>query len=333
MAIWVWMALMCVVATLFVAWPLYRKQQRLSATVAVSIAVIVAVSVGLYAYQGEPNLPSGRGAEGPPDIEAMVESLAARLQDSPDDVEGWKMLGRSYMALQEFDEAVTAYERAVELEQSQNGQTLVDLAAALLERDKTGIQGRTAALLESALAIEPNNPSALFYGGIAALNRGDKELAIQRWEILLSLNPPDNIRGVLEQRIAEWRGEAPALQPAPQPSPSALVTASIAVPEDVSASLPATTSVFIIARDPAQPSPPIAVTRRQLSELPAEISLGDAQAMIPGRNLSMFAEFEVVARISVSGQPVAQSGDWFASAVVRPADNDKVTLLLDQQVP
>ena len=329
MAIWVWIALMCIVATLFVAWPLYRKQQRLSLVVAGSTVVIVVVSIGLYAYQGEPDLPSGRGADGPPDIEAMVESLAARLEDSPDDIEGWKMLGRSYMTLQEFDKAVTAYERAVELEQSQNGQTLVDLVAALLERDKTGIQGRTAALLESALALEPNNPSALFYGGIAALNRGDKELAIQRWEILLSLNPPDNIKGLLEQRIAEWRGEAPA----PQPAPSAIVTASISVPTDVSGSLPGTTSVFIVARDPAQPSPPIAVTRRQLAELPAEVSLGDAQAMILGRNLSMFAEFEVVARISVSGQPVAQSGDWFASAIVRPAENGNVTLLLDQQVP
>jgi cytochrome c-type biogenesis protein CcmH len=112
-----------------------------------------------------------------------------------------------------------------------------------------------------------------------------------------------------------------------------IVTASVTVPEAVVASLPGNASVFIIARDPAQPSPPIAVTRRQLAELPATVSLGDADAMIPGRNLSMFNEFEIVARVSVSGQPVAQSGDWYASALVRPADDNTVTLLLDQQVP
>jgi len=332
MALWATIALMCIVATLFVAWPLYRKQQKLSTLVAGSVAVIVAVSFGLYAYQGEPDLPSGRGADGPPDIQAMVDSLATRLQESPDDLEGWKMLGRSYMTMQEFGKAATAYERAVELEQSQNAQTLVALGTAILERDQTGIQGRTSALFESALAIEPNNPSALFYGGIAALNRGDKDLAIERWEILLNLNPPENIRGLLEQRIAEWRGEAPAVQPATAPQ-TAIVTADISVPESVIDALPGSASVFIIARDPAQPSPPIAVTRRQLSEFPGQVALGDAEAMIPGRNLSMFAEFEVVVRISVSGQPVAQSGDWFASALVRPAENNTVSLLLDQRVP
>jgi cytochrome c-type biogenesis protein CcmH len=332
MALWLWIGIMCVAGTLFVAWPLYRQQRSLTPPVAASVVVIIAISLGLYAYQGRPNLPSASGDAGPPDIEAMVASLASRLQDSPDDVDGWKMLGRSYMTLQDFGRAVSAYERAVELEESQNAQTLTDLGAAILERDRTGIEGRTSALFESALALEPNNPSALFYGGIAALNRGDKALAIERWEFLLSLNPPDNIRGVLEQRIAEWRGESSDMPSSPV-NGAEIVTASVTVPEAVVASLPGNASVFIIARDPAQPSPPIAVTRRQLAELPATVSLGDADAMIPGRNLSMFNEFEIVARVSVSGQPVAQSGDWYASALVRPADDNTVTLLLDQQVP
>jgi cytochrome c-type biogenesis protein CcmH len=330
--IWIWIGLLCVAATLFVAWPLYRQQRRLSPLVAAVVVVIVGISLGLYAYQGRPNLPSGLGNATPPDIEAMVASLAQRLQEDPDDLGGWKMLGRSQMALQNFAAAVTAFERAVELEDSQNAQTLTDLGAAILERDRTGIEGRTAALFESALALEPNNPTALFYGGIAALNRGDKDLAAERWEILLSLNPPDNIRGVLEQRVAEWRGTAP-VQQAPRVEQAAVVTASISVPDAVADALPGNASVFIIARDPAQPSPPIAVTRRQLQDLPADVSLGDSEAMVPGRNLSAFAEFEIVVRVSVSGQPVAQSGDWYASTLVKPAENKTVTLLLDQQVP
>jgi cytochrome c-type biogenesis protein CcmH len=302
--------------------------------VATVVIVLVGISLGLYAYQGRPNLPSGFGDAAPQDLEAMVASLAARLQEEPDDLEGWKMLGRSQMALQNFAGAASAFERAVELEESQNAQTLTELGTAILERDRSGLEGRTAALFESALALEPNNPTALFYGGIAALNRGDQDLAAERWEILLSLNPPENIRGILEQRVAEWRGTAPAsAQSSPQLEQDTVVTASISVPDGVAESLPGTASVFIIARDPAQPSPPIAVTRRQLRELPAEVSLGDGEAMVPGRNLSAFAEFEIIARVSVSGQPVAQSGDWFASALVRPAEDKTVTLLLDQQVP
>ena len=334
MTLWVSLAAMCLVATLFLIWPLYRQQQRLSLLIAGCVATIVIISLGLYAYQGRPGLPSGAGTGEQPDIEAMVTSLAARLENEPDDLNGWKMLGRSYMTMQNFAGAVQAYERALEIEESQNPQTMVDLGAALLARDKTGIEGRTAALFESALALDPNNPNALFYGGIAALNRGDTELAADRWEILLGLNPPEEIRGVLEQRVAEWRGEPLPVQEAPQVAMAGpVISARISVPPAIQESLSAEASVFVIARDPAQPSPPIAVTRRQLSELPAVVALGDSESMIPGRNLSGFVEFEVVVRVSVSGQPIAQSGDWFASAIVKPAESNEVSLVVEQQVP
>jgi cytochrome c-type biogenesis protein CcmH len=255
------------------------------------------------------------------------------MQDEPDDIEGWKMLGRSYMSLQDFAAAVTAYERAVELENSEQAQTLVDLGAAILARDNARIEGRTSALFESALAIEPNNPSALFYGGIAALNRGNTDLAADRWEILLSLNPPENIRGVLQQRIAEWRGEPPPSTAPADEQAGPVVTAGIEVSAGIAEQLPEDASVFIIARDPAQPSPPIAVTRRRLSELPTVITLGDSDSMIPGRNLSAFPEFEIVARVSISGEPVAQSGDWFTAVIVKPAESNELSLSIDQQVP
>jgi cytochrome c-type biogenesis protein CcmH len=332
MTLWIAIALMCLVATLFVAWPLYRRQQRLSLLIGGSVIAVVALSVGLYAYQGNPGLPSGTGTQ--LDIEAMVASLAERLENDPDDPDGWKMLGRSYSTLGDFDAAVLAYERVVELEQSQNAQSLIDLGAAILARDNSRIEGRTSALFESALAIEPNNPSALFYAGIGALNRGNTELAADRWEILLGLNPPAEIRGVLEQRIAEWRGELPPSTQSPVIERSGpVVIAEVSVSAAAAESLPAEATVFVIARDPAQPSPPIAVTRRMLSELPGVVELGDGDSMIPGRTLSAFAEFEIVARVSVSGQPIAQSGDWYALALVKPAENDRISLSIDHQVP
>ena len=112
-----------------------------------------------------------------------------------------------------------------------------------------------------------------------------------------------------------------------------VVSAEIAVAAAALESLPAEASVFIIVRDPAQPSPPIAVVRRVLSELPAVVELSDGNSMVPGRNLSAFAEFEVIARISVSGQPTAQAGDWFTAVIVKPAETGKISLLIDQQVP
>ncbi|MGI9220047.1 MAG: tetratricopeptide repeat protein [Woeseiaceae bacterium] len=333
MTLWIFIAVLCLVATLFVAYPLYRHEKRLSSLIIGCVVLIVGVSLLVYDWKGSPNVPSAVGGGAAPDVAAMVESLATRLEEDADDIEGWKLLGRSYVTLQDFAGAVDAYEKAVALENSQQAQTLVDLGAAILARDNSRVEGRTAALFESALAIDPNNGEALFYGGIAAINRGDTELAIQRWEVVLSLSPPDNVRAFMEQRIAEWRGESPAAAPPTAEQAGPVVTLNIAVADAAANDLPAEASVFIVARDPAQPSPPIAVTRRQLSELPVQVTLGDRDAMIPGRNLSGFAEFEVIARISVSGEPIAQPGDWFAAAIVDPAKNDNIELVISELVP
>lgn len=334
MTLWILFAAMSLLAIVFVALPLYRRQQRLSPMIAAAVILVVALSSGLYAIQGSPNIQSGSDV-GAPDVEDMMVALEARLEQNPDDVNGWLMLGRSYMTLNDAAGAVTAYERAVALESSQNAQTLVSLGEAILARDNSRIEGRTSALFETALALEPNNPNALFYGGIGALNRGDKELAANRWEVLLGLNPPAEIQQILVQRIAEWRGEPmPGAQPAAAlEQPGTVVAAKISVSAAAAADLPADATVFIIARDPAQPSPPIAVTRRRLSELPDVVRLGDADSMVPGRSLSGFAEFELIARVSLSGQPMQQTGDWFGTQLVRPAESATISLSIRQQVP
>jgi cytochrome c-type biogenesis protein CcmH len=167
---------------------------------------------------------------------------------------------------------------------------------------------------------------------------------------LLSLNPPAEIEGILRQRIAEWRGEAP-LPPehppvpipeteapaqadaAPIERPGVVVSASLSLSPEAQAALPANAVVFIIARDAAQPSPPIAVVRRQVAELPTQVELGDRESMVPGRSLSGFAEFELVARVSLSGQPTQQPGDWFGSVIVVPEENNRVELTISEQVP
>ena len=92
-------------------------------------------------------------------------------------------------------------------------------------------------------------------------------------------------------------------------------------------------TIFIIARDPAQPSPPIAAVRRRANELPSAITLTDADAMIPGRLLSGFDRLEIVARASTSGQPMAQSGDWFGAAELDTGESRSLSIIIDQQVP
>ncbi len=348
MTFWTILVVLCLVAIVFAIWPLYRQSHRLTPMIASLIVLVVAISVFLYDRVGSPGMPSGPGgtaAQGGgelPGMDEAVTSLQKRLEANPDDVEGWKMLGRTQMAMQNFADATETYEHIMAMEEGKDAQTLVDLAVALLNRDGTQIEGRPASLLDSALVLDPNNPAALFYTGLAAANRGDTDAATERWEILLGLNPPENIRGILEQRLAEWRGEAvPAAHPAiEQPTggdqaiaDDAVVSVRVSLSPEAMAAMTSDANVFVIARDPAAPTPPIAVSRHRVSELPAVISLADSQSMVEDRNLSGFREIELLARISMSGGPAAASGDWYGSMIVRPSEGSSVSLAIDQQVP
>jgi cytochrome c-type biogenesis protein CcmH len=262
-------------------------------------------------------------------LDEMVAALDQRLQEDPDDLEGWKMLGRSYMQLENYSKAVAAFERAVEMETRPSAQTLAALGEALLIQQGSAGSGRTAQLFESALAAEPSNPKALFYGGIVAIERGDQALAATRWEALLALSPPPEIEGILRQRVAEWRGDKqPAAQAEPDPA-SVVVNVSLGAGAAV---VPAHAAVFIIARDPLQPSPPVAVARRTVSELPTAVSLSDADAMVPGRLLSGFEQLEIVARVSLSGAPTAQPGDWYGELTVSRPTSGPVDIVIEKQL-
>ena len=348
--LWLMLGVMSFAGVVFTVWPFLRENSRNFGVVAGAVLFVVASSAGLYAVLGSPGLENERlshgGGQGG-DMTEVVESLAKRLEQDPGDVGGWRMLGRSYMSLNNFPKAVAAFERVVELEDGRSAQSLVELGEAVVAADGgQTMPPRATSLFENALAVEPNNQAALFWGGLAAANRGDTALAADRWERLLGTNPPDEIRGAIEQRVAEWRGGTPPpaaasaedvspAQGVPEGAPlkdGAIVSASIALSEAARNVLPSDAIVFVIARDPAQPSPPIAVTRRRLAELPAVVQLGDQESMVPGRELSGFEEFELVARVSLSGQPVSQPGDWFGSVIVKPAENGSIALSIDTPV-
>jgi cytochrome c-type biogenesis protein CcmH len=272
MTLWILLAVMSLVAVGFAVWPLYRHKRSLSPLIGASVIFVVVLSSGLYYRQGSPDLSSGgaRASAAAPGMDDAINALAERLAANPDNPEGWQMLGRSYMSVGNYTGAVEAFEKAIELESAQNPQALVSLGEALLASTDSEIDGRVASLFENALALDPNNPQALFYGGIGAFNRGDSALAADRWERLLGLSPPAEIQGILQQRIAEWRGEAPPATEHPElpvsesaaataeavveVSPGALsegavVRARITLSAEAVAALPAEATVFVIARD------------------------------------------------------------------------------------
>jgi len=328
MTFWVALAVLSLAALGFITWPIYRKSGKLTGLLGGIIVVIVGLSTGMYYFIGSPGVSSGAGAAA--NVDDIVGSLEDRLAASPDDVDGWILLGRSYQTMQRYDDAIAAFETAVELEQGQNSETLTALAIVLMEQSGGEMSQRSSSLFENALSLQPTNANALFYGGAAAAQRGNTVLAADRWELLMQQNAPPDIQELLQRKINEWRGLPPP--DIAVASVSDGLSISLSLSAAAMSDLPADATVFVIARDPAQPSPPIAVKPLRLAQLPTAVSLSDSDAMMQGRMLSGFAEFEVVVRVSLSGQPMAQSGDWYGSKIVT-AGTQSIELVIDQETP
>lgn len=73
-----------------------------------------------YARSIETDEPASKAAAGKPlpDVDTMIERLTARLETTPEDIEGWQMLGWSYFRTARYEQAANAFARAVELDPS-----------------------------------------------------------------------------------------------------------------------------------------------------------------------------------------------------------------------
>ena len=138
-----------------------------------------------------PQVEAEAPAIGPAQIEAMVNRLAERLKNEPDDAEGWRMLAHSYETLRRFDAAVDAYRHLIALEPN-NANELTDAAVALGMTLNQDLSGEPERLIDRALAINPNHVQALALKGSAAYERGDYAQAIPPWKRILAMVPQDS---------------------------------------------------------------------------------------------------------------------------------------------
>ena len=264
-------AFMAAIAATAVAVPLLRdRNSRILG--AVAALLVIGAAGGLYPLWSNWNwrAPAAAVAAPRPDILAMVAKLEQHMRDFPDDMQGWLMLGRSYIALERPEDAVIAYDHAHRL--GQNADAALGLGEALSMRAGGDITPDAAQLFEEALKLSPNNAKALLYGGFAAAIRGDKALARDRWQALKDLHPPPQIVQMLDARIAELgpvsgAGNAQAAVAGTSASPAGTNTsAEGSAPAEVAVNIqlaPALKSrlkteapLFVFAREPGGRGPP-----------------------------------------------------------------------------
>lgn len=124
-------------------------------------------------------------------IRSMVDRLAARLEQEPADADGWARLGRSYLVLGERENAQKALSKVVELK-PQDITAKMALAEALLGPEDKPLDPRLVALMQDVQKIEPENPDALYFLGLAEKQAGKPQAAAELWRKLITKLPPDS---------------------------------------------------------------------------------------------------------------------------------------------
>jgi cytochrome c-type biogenesis protein CcmH len=260
----------------------------------------------------------------------IVARLAERLESTPDDVEGWLLLARSYMTLGRYPQARAAYYQAWIRTPTPDDDLKLSYAEAQILADRSALTGEAGRFVEEVLAARPGDQRALWYGGLVALESGRNDAVRNRWGALLASNPPPEIAEVLRAQLASLGAASGDDANAAVAGPTIRLDVSLGPGRSVDQLAPAA-QLFIFARAP-EGGPPLAVIRRPASEVPGQFMLSDANSMIQGRSLANFERLTVVARLSASGQPTEQPGDWFAQAEVDPKATEAVALVIDQVV-
>lgn len=266
-----------------------------------------------------------------PERSELIERLAAAGQKQPGNIEWNYLRGRLLNANGDFAQAAEVFADILvalpEEATADRAATMTLLAQARFFAADQKADNGMYQLLKDALALTPGNRQALGMAGMLAFELKDYQGAVNYWRQLwlgMGDSPEAQMlaQGILRavEHVHEQGGEVDL---------SWMKRSEIKVLVDLSAEAKAAVdpadTVFVLARAVSGPPMPLAVQKLTVAQLPQVITLSDAQAMAPGMNLSSHEQVALVARISKSGQPMPQSGDWQAEQ--SPVSNHEENLI------
>ncbi len=311
---------------------------------AIWTAVVLAValplgSMGMYMWVGQPEALNPLALKtpdqvDPKDLTKMAQTLAEKLQDKPDNLQGWVMLGRTYRTLENFDAALRAYDSALKL--SDDDDLKLERIEVIAMQRQGQFEGEPWNVIREVLQRDPQHFGALLTAGSASYAEGKFAEALKYWEQArkpLDANNPD-LAG-LESAIATVR-ERLGMPPA-KAAPAAASGLNVTGQVNLSASLKSKASpndvVFIYATPANGDRMPLAIFKTTVSQLPFNFTLDDSTAMAPDRKLSAAGEVMVKVRVTKSGNAMPQSGDLSGSLGPVKVGAKGLKLEIKDQIP
>jgi cytochrome c-type biogenesis protein CcmH len=280
------------------------------------------------------------------DFMTLIRKVEEKTQANPEDGAAWAMLAKSYAAMERWPEALQAFEKAAKL-LPQDASVLSGYAEALAITNNRVLTDRSMALIQQALAIDPDDIKGLELAGIQAYQEQNFVQASNYFKRLHQLLPPESsyAQDILAaqketERLAQTgmtgldnlAAQAPAEVKAAPAAQGAAITGSIDIAPALKSRLAETDVLFLFAR-PGQSGPPVAAIRARAGQLPLEFELDDSTAMTAGNTLSQHKQVMLVARVSKSGNPMAQPGDLEGTLANVTVGATGVKIMIDQARP
>ncbi len=329
---------------------LKQRSGILATFIGVSIPLL---ALGLYGMLGPAELPEILAGQAIvptetqsthngqlPDVAKMVEKLEQRLKEDPENAEGWQMLGRSYMYMQRFSDAVGAYEKSLALD-GNSAAILTEYAEAIAMARQGDMQGKPTEYVLQALKLEPAFPKALWLAGAAKMQMQDYQGAIDYWQRLMQMHEPNSEGAIeLQKRIdmaaqaLRESGKEPILEkPAAQLEVKTIVTVEVKLDPALASKASPEDTLFVYARAVNGPPMPLAIVRKQVKDLPLNVVLDDSMAMTPRARMSNFERIYIGARISKSGNATPGEGDLQGrSNIINTGSKTSAQILIEQEL-
>ncbi|MDH5484983.1 MAG: c-type cytochrome biogenesis protein CcmI [Gammaproteobacteria bacterium] len=279
------------------------------------------------AEEGAPNMS----------IEDAIRKLEQRLQKEPENPEGWYMLARTYAATQQYNKAVPAYAKTVELVPD-NADLLLSYADALAMSEGGRMSGKARPVIEQAMQINPDHMQGLWMSGMLSNELNDYKQALVHWyklepQLNNDIESQTQLRSMIvmaEQNLTPDVVEAmkQALQQAVPAVAAAEIKLRVSLDPQLKNKVNAGDTLFVFAKAMQGPPMPLAAVKKTADVLPLDVVLNDAMAMMPAMKLSNFEQVKVVALVSRSGQPGAQPGDLYGEVMSVDIDSTQTVNLI-----
>jgi cytochrome c-type biogenesis protein CcmH len=310
-----------------------RKTQR-----GLALALIVTVplaTLGVYALVGNPNAINSvapiASSEQPVDINTAISQLEQELKANPSNIEGWLLLARSHMAMENYEPALIAFKKA-RLLQPDDADIKSEYAEALLRTsDNREFSAEALVLLEESAQANPDNQRALFFLGMHYLQQGEGAKAETYLQRLLPKLDPEAAKALMAQiNIARQQQNKAPLADESNPTESANrseINISVEIASDLIGAIKPGDVLFVFAKTVEGTGPPVAAKRIAVNGFPIQLSLSDSDSLMPTAKFSSQEKVQLVARISHNGVANAQPGDIEADAVISSTRNTETIRL------